>query len=339
VKSFLFTVISLLFVSACHYSNLQSQQIYELDASKSLMGTEFTITANSSDIDKCKKAMYYALKEVERIDRILGLEHDSSEVNKINSSAGLKPVKVSAETFDIIKRSIEYSKKYDGIFDVTIGPISDIWGFNTNPPLKDNPDKSIVDSLIKFVNYNKIILNEQDTSVFLQEAPMRLDLGGIGKGYAIDRAVYIMKQNGMNSFLISGGGDIYVCGYKFENQKWSVGIKHPREDEKLIGKIEAVDEAIGTSGDYERYRIIDGIRYHHIFDIKTGFPSLSSQSATSIAPTAEEAVVLSKYIFILGYEKFNSIKDTKGIEGLVIDAEGNVRYDTNFAKKYGLVLF
>lgn len=303
------------------------------------MGTEFTITANSSDIDKCKKAMYYAYKEVERIDRILGLEHDSSEVNKINTSAGIKPVKVSVETFGIIKRSIEYSKKYDEIFDITIGPISEIWGFNSNPPRKDNPLKSSVDSLIKFVNYNKIILNEQDTTVFLPEVQMRLDLGGIGKGYAIDRAVYVMKQNGMNSFLISGGGDIYVCGYKFENQKWSVGIKHPREDEKLIGKIEAVDKAIGTSGDYERYRIIDGVRYHHIFDTKTGFPSMLSQSSTVISNSAEEAVVLSKYIFILGYEKFNSVKDAKGIEGLIIDAEGKMHYDTHFEKKYGLTLF
>ncbi len=303
------------------------------------MGTEFTITANSSDIDKCKKAMYYAYKEVERIDRLLGLEHDSSEVNKINTSAGIKPVKVSVETFGIIKRSIEYSKKYDEIFDITIGPISEIWGFNSNPPRKDNPLKSSVDSLIKFVDYKKIILNEQDTTVFLPEVQMRLDLGGIGKGYAIDRAVYVMKQNGMNSFLISGGGDIYVCGYKFDNQKWSVGIKHPRVDEKLIGKIEAVNKAIGTSGDYERYRIIDGVRYHHIFDTKTGYPSMLSQSSTVISNSAEEAVVLSKYIFILGYEKFNSVKDAKGIEGLIIDAEGKMHYDTHFEKKYGLTLF
>jgi thiamine biosynthesis lipoprotein len=303
------------------------------------MGTEFEITANSGDIDKCKKAMYLAFKEVERIDLLLGLEHDSSEVNRINAFAGLIPAKVSSETFQIIKRSIDYSRKYDGVFDITIGPISEIWGFNSNPPLKYNPSPQAVDSLIKYVDYKKIILNEQDTSVYLPEAQMKLDLGGIGKGYAIDRAVFVMKQNGMSSFLISGGGDIYVCGYKFENQKWSVGIKHPRDDEKLIGKIEALDAAIGTSGDYERYRIIDGIRYHHIFNPKTGFPSMLSQSATSIAKTAEEAVVLSKYIFILGFEKFNLIKEEKGINGLVIDAEGKIHYDSIIEKDYNLIIF
>jgi FAD:protein FMN transferase len=339
VKHILLALISLLLISAYRFSFSQEKQVYELNASKNLMGTEFSITANSTDIDKCKKAMYYALKEVERIDWLLGLEHDTSDVSKINSSAGIKPVKVSAETFEIIKRSVGYSKKYEGIFDITIGPISKIWGFNSNPPRKDNPLKSIVDSLLKFVDYNKIILNEQDITIFLPEVQMRLDLGGMGKGYAIDRAVYVMKENGMTSFLISGGGDIYVCGYKFENEKWSVGIKHPRNEEKLIAKLEAVDMAIGTSGDYERYRIIDGVRYHHIFDVKTGFPASLSQSATSIASTAEEAVVLSKYIFILGYERFNSIKDIKGIEGLVIDAEGKIHYDEGFAKKYGLVVF
>lgn len=337
MKLKLLIVLYFFVISLNTYS--QDEQVFELNASKTLMGTEFSITANSTDIGKCKTAMYNAFKEVERIDWLLGLEHDTSDVNKINNNSGNKPVKVSIETFELIKRSAAYSKKYDGVFDITIGPISEIWGFNSNSPKTGNPAKSSIDSLIKFVDYRKIVLNEQDTTVFLPEAQMKIDLGGIGKGYAIDRAVYIMKQNGMNSFLISGGGDIYVCGYKFENEKWSVGIKHPRENDKMTAKLEAVDLAVGTSGDYERYRIIDGIRYHHIFDVKTGYPSSLSQSATSFASTAEEAVVLSKYFFIIGYAGFDSKSKEKDIEGLVIDSKGMLHYNNDFAKKYNLTVF
>jgi len=302
------------------------------------MGTKFTITATSTSVDSAKKAMYYALKEVERIENLMSSTKESSDIYWINKDAGMNPVKVSYETYSIIQRSIKYSEQYDGIFDITIGPISDLWGFNSDNPVTKVPPEKVIDSLVKFVDYKKIILNEADTTVFLPEAPMKLDLGGIAKGYAVDRASGIMKKMGMKNFFVNGGGDVYISGYKDGINKWSMGIEHPRDPNKIIGELLLTDMAIGTSGDYERYAIIDGVRYCHIFDTKTGYPARLSQSASAIAPTTEEAVILSKLLFILGYEKYNEVKEKLKTEGVIVDSSGGVHYDEALKDKYGFTI-
>jgi thiamine biosynthesis lipoprotein len=306
--------------------------MYEFTASKYLMGTKFDITAISTSIDSMKKAIYYSFKEVERIQTVISSQIDSSEITRINNSAGGEPVKVSYETYSIIERSVKYSEKYNGLFDITIGPITDLWGFNTDNPVSIVPGKNVIDSLVKLVNYKNIKLNPTDTSVYLDLKGMKLDLGGIAKGYAVDRAAEIMKGHGMKNFFVNGGGDMFVSGYKGENKKWVVGIKHPREENKLIAELEISDGAVGTSGDYERFVIIDGKRYHHIFNTKTGYPVDISESGTAIAPTTEEAVILSKYLFIIGAERYKA--DNNGVPGLIVDAKGNVSYDENLMKPY-----
>ncbi len=315
------------------YSPVRAQsQLYEFSASKYLMGTKFDISAVSTSIDSMKKAMYYALKEVERIQTVMSSQIDSSEISHINNEAGVKPVKVSYETYSIIQRSKDYSKKYNGLFDISIGPITELWGMNSEYPVTKVPDKKFIDSLVKLVNYENIILNPSDTSVYLAVNGMKLDLGGIAKGYAVDRAAEIMKEHGMKNFFVNGGGDMYVSGYKEENKKWVVGIKHPREENKLIAELEISDGAVGTSGDYERYVIIDGKRYCHIFNTKTGYPVDISESGTAIAPTTEEAVILSKYLFIIGAEKYKS--DNISVPGMIVDSSGKVTYNTNLMLPY-----
>jgi thiamine biosynthesis lipoprotein len=315
------------------YTPVSAQnQLYEFTASKYLMGTKFDISAVSTSVDSMKKAMYYALKEVERIQTVMSSRIDSSEITHINNEAGVKPVKVSIETYSIIQRSKDYSKKYNGLFDISIGPITELWGFNSEHPVTKVPDKNIIDSLIKLVNYEKIILNPSDTSVYLSVKGMKLDLGGIAKGYAVDRAAKIMEEHGMKNFFVNGGGDMYVSGYKQESQKWAVGIKHPREENKLIAELEISDGAVGTSGDYERFVIIDGKRYCHIFNTKTGYPVDISESGTAIAPTTEEAVILSKILFINGGNKY--VNNTSGVPGMVVDSNGKMWYDENLLKQY-----
>jgi thiamine biosynthesis lipoprotein len=285
------------------------------------MGTEFEITAVHTSIDSMKKAIYYALREVERIQRVMSMQINTSEIFKINSMAGINPVKVSYETYSIIERSIEYSKKYDGVFDITIGPVTVCWGFNGDKPVTEIPKQSTIDSLLKLVGYEKIRLNSADTSVYLPLKGMLLDLGGIAKGYAVDRASYVMKEKGITNFIVNGGGDMYVSGYKnfLQLQKWSVGIKHPRLDNSVLAVFEINDMAVGTSGDYERFVILNNTRYHHIFDPTNGWPSNTSQSSTSIALTAEEAVILSKYFFIKG----GSILSTETVyNGVIVDSAG-----------------
>jgi len=311
---------------------LAQNQLYEFSASKYLMGTKFDISAVSTSIDSMKKAMYYSFKEVERIQYKMSSQIDTSEITHINNFAGIKPVKVSYETYSIIARSINYSKKYNGLFDITIGPITELWGFNSDNPITKVPGKNVIDSLVKLVNYNNIILDPSDTSVYLIVKGMKLDMGGIAKGYAVDRASGIMKEWGMKNFFVNGGGDMYVSGYKQGTQKWVVGIKHPREENKLIAELEIIDGAVGTSGDYERYVIIDGKRYCHIFNTKTGYPVDISESGTAIAPTTEEAVILSKYLFIMGAEKYKS--EHINVPGMIVDSNGKAAFDENLMKPY-----
>jgi thiamine biosynthesis lipoprotein len=311
---------------------LAQNQLYEFSASKYLMGTKFDISAVSTSIDSMKRAMYYSFKEVERIQSVMSSRIDSSEISQINNLAGIKPVRVSYETYSIIERSINYSKKYNGLFDITIGPITDLWGFNSDNPITKVPDKKVIDSLVKLVNFKNIILNSSDTSVYLSVKGMKLDLGGIAKGYAVDRAAGIMKDRGMRNFFVNGGGDMYVSGYKEENQKWVVGIKHPRVENKLIAELEISNGAVGTSGDYERYVIIDGKRYCHIFNTKTGYPVDISESGTAIASSTEEAVILSKYLFIIGTRKYKS--EDIDVPGMIVDSTGSVAYDEALMKPY-----
>src|SRR5207253_1411949 len=157
------------------------------------------------------------------------IQIDTTEVSRINHNSGLAPLKVSWETYSIISRSIDYSKKYNGIFDITIGPISNLWGFSSDTKITSVPDKKIIDSLLKLVDYNLIQLNSSDTSVYLPLKGMVIDLGGIAKGYAVDRAAKVMKKYGMKDFFINAGGDIYASGMKTDSLKWTVGIKAPRD--------------------------------------------------------------------------------------------------------------
>lgn len=314
------------------------QPEYEVTTSKYLLGTKVDITAIHSDIDSMKKAMYYAFREIERIQGVMSIQWDSTEASLINKNAGITPVKVSGELYSIISRSIDYSKKFNGIFDITIGPISELWGFSSDRKITVLPDNNVIKDLLKLVDYKLIILNPEDSSVYLSKPGMRIDLGGIAKGYAVDRAVKIMKENGMKNFFVNAGGDIFVSGRKSDDRMWSIGIKDPRDEKKLIAEFELSDIAIGTSGDYERYVMIKGKRYHHIFDVQTGYPVMISESGTALATTTEEAVVLSKIVFITGAVNYMKTKDESGIEGVIVDADGNIVYDERMVDKYNFKL-
>ncbi|HEY5125253.1 MAG TPA: FAD:protein FMN transferase [Ignavibacteria bacterium] len=314
--------------------NAQDEAVkFELSAKKFLMGTEFEITAVHTNIDSCKKAMYYAFKEVERIEKITSNYKDTTEISYVNRNAFNNPVKISSELFGIIQRSIQYSDKYSGLFDITVGPLTDYWGFNSEHPIETEPDKNIIDSLLKFVGYKNIFLNLTDTAITFLKEGLKIDLGGIAKGYALDKASEVMRNKGVNNFLINGGGDIYVSGRKSKDLKWKVAIKHPRDNEKLAATVELENTGVLTSGDYERYRIINGIRYHHIFNPKTGFPAMESQSASVINYNCEEGVVLSKIYFILGKNGLKNLNEE--LPYFIIDRTGK-NYYNNAINSYQL---
>lgn len=332
VKKYFLIVLLFLF-SAVLFAQ-QDSTMYKLSVTKYLMGTTVETTARSTDINYCKKALLAAYKEMQRVEDLLSCQKDSSEISKINRAAGIYPVKVSFETLSILKRAIDYSKKYNGIFDVTIGPLSSLWGFNEDSEII-LPENQTILKLIRLVNYKGIIINEQDTSVFLKDNGMSIDLGGIAKGYAIDRGSLVLKKMGINNFILNAGGDIYVSGTKDGEDLWKVGIKHPRNSNELVAEFNLKDYAVATSGDYERFKIIDGKRYHHILDPRTGYPGTLSESSTILATTAEEADATATYIFLLGWKKALSNKDID-YPLLIVAADGTIHYNQTFAKKYNL---
>jgi len=331
MKYFLFSIIPLV---AFNLFPQDDETVYSISVNKYLMGTTVETTANSPDINKCKQALVAAYEEMQRVENLLSSQKDSSEISQINRAAGIKPVKVSFETLSILIRAKEYSKKYKGVFDVTIGPLSDLWGFSEDKEIV-LPDDNTIKKLTKLVKYDDILINEKDTIVFLKKKGMALDLGGIAKGYAIDRGSAVLKEQGIANFILNAGGDIYVSGTKDKNTLWKIGIKHPRNSNEIIARFDLKDYAVATSGDYERFKIINGVRYHHILDPATGYPGTLSQSSTIIAPTAEEADATATYVFLLGWEKTLSDKNIN-FPCLIVSSDGKIHYNQVFADKYNL---
>ncbi|MEZ4699121.1 MAG: FAD:protein FMN transferase [Rhodothermales bacterium] len=275
------------------------ETLFEVNVGKYLMGTRVDATVRTPSVEASKRALVAAFQEMERVENLLSYHKPDSEISRINREAGRHPVHVSMETFQILQRSVAYARRFDGLFDVSIGPLSVRWGFSGDAPIVV-PDRAAIDSLRALVDYRRIVLNAADTTVAFRTPGMRIDLGGIAKGYAIDRGVAVLREQGMTHFLLNAGGDIFAAGEKADGQPWRVGVKHPRNTQEVVAAFDAVDIAVATSGDYERYIDLDGVRYHHILDPRTGYPGTLSRSATIVAPTAEEADAMATYLFLIG---------------------------------------
>jgi thiamine biosynthesis lipoprotein len=324
--------ISILFLFSAGINAQSDTTMYSISVTKYLMGTTVETTARSSDLNLCKKALMSAYEEMQRIENLLSCYKDSSEISAVNRAAGIHPVKVSYETFSMVKRAKSYCNKYKGIFDISIGPLSDLWGFSEDREII-LPGDSTIKKLVKLVNYRDIDISESDTTLYLKKKGMSIDLGGIAKGYAIDRGSAVLKSMGITNFILNAGGDIYVSGTKDKNTLWKVGIKHPRKTNDLVGEFNLKDYAVATSGDYERFRIINGKRYHHILDPATGYPGTLSRSSTILAPTAEEADATATYVFLLGWRKALG-DNTLNYPLLIVSSDGSVHYNEVFQNKY-----
>jgi len=302
---------------------------YEVKVNKIIMGTPVETTARYPDINYCKEGLYFAYREMERVEDLLAYQKENSEISKINQAAGKTPLKVSTETFAILLRAVGYARKLDGLFDVTIGPLSSLWGFSS-PEGGHLPSAAEINQERMLVDYHDLILNKADTTVFLKKKGMRLDLGGIAKGYAIDRGSWVLKEKGITNFILNAGGDMYVSGEKEDNIPWKVGIKDPREGQKLVASFALKNYAVATSGDYERFIIVDGQRYHHILDPRSGYPGKLCRSTTTFAPTVEEADVMATYLFIIGARKAQQKNIIEPF--LIIDANGQKTSNPAFDK-------
>ena len=290
-----------------------------------MMDTAVSITVWSTSKKDAQEAVNAAFKEIGKLGELLDYYSDTSEITAINRMAGEKPVKVSTETFEVIERAVEIAHLTDGAYDPTIGPVIKLWDFVN----KKKPDQSELKRNLAFVDYRKISLDRDHSTVFLIDKNMEIDLGGIAKGYGADRAIQVMKSKGIKAALVSIAGDIKGYGLKPNNQPWRIGIQNPRYDENssdkaIIASFPLNGKATSTSGDYQRYFIEDSVRYHHLLNPQTGMPSKELISVSLIADEGIMADALSTGVFIMGIDKGVRLITSLGIEGVFVDKNNKI---------------
>jgi len=288
-----------------------------------LMGTVVEVIVISDKEDVARKSIADAFSAMERVDRLMSNFKEDSDISRINRGAGIEDVAVDKDVIEVIKKSIYYSEISNGAFDITIGGVEELYKFEDKGRM---PEKGKFKNSVSLVGYKNIIIN--GNTVRLIKKGMKLDLGGIAAGYAVDKGIDTIKKNGVVDALINAGGDIRVIG-ESENGKWKIGILHPREENKLINTLTLKDISVTTSGDYRKYFISGGKRYHHILNPSTGLPTEGVQSVTIIAPLAVDSDALATAVFVLGKKKgMEMIERLKDVEGIIIDSDGLAIYSS-----------
>lgn len=286
------------------------------------MGTLVSITAVASDKETGHKAIQAGFDEIKRLERMLSTWVASSELSHVNGEAGRHPVRVSRETFEIVVKSIEIARLTDGGFNIAVGPAVELWSVTERQYI---PAPMELEQLKDLMDWTSIQLNQDEQTIFLPRRGMRIDVGGIGKGYAADRAAAEMKRAGVLGGVVALSGDIKTFGAPPNAEGFPVGIKHPRQEGVLIAEIDLRDEAISTAGDYERFFERDGIRFHHLLDPKTLQPARSCQSVTVIGKEGTLVDGLDTGIFALGPERGMALVERlPGVEALIVDDQGHV---------------
>lgn len=291
--------------------------------SRSAMYTVTAVTITAKDEKEASTAIDEVFKELQRLEGLLNYYSKDSEVHAINVNAGKRAVKVSKETLEIIQKAITASELTDGGFDVTMGPVIALWDFKSGKM----PNKGQIGQALKKVGYRHIKIDETNQTVFLEKEGMEINLGGIIKGYAAEKAVQLLKSMGFIGAIVSVGGDIRAFGSRPDGSLWRVGIQHPRpvkDKDELIGVLSITDSCVSTSGDYERFFEVDGVRYHHILNPKTGYPSKGIQSLTIIAKDAALCDALSTGLFALGLETALKRMQQQNLQGVIIDSSGKL---------------
>lgn len=287
---------------------------------------------------KGEKAIEEAIQKLNDIDDKMSAFKEYSEISKINSKAGVNPEAVSEDTYFVVKKAVEYSKILEGTFDPTIRPLVKLWNIGTEEEII--PEKSQIEETLKLVNYNDVILDENNYSTMLKHRKQALDVGGIAKGFAADEARDIFYKHKIKSALIDLGGNIFALGSKEDGTSWKVGIQNPFKPRgEYIGVLSVKNKSVVTSGNYERYFMKDGKRFHHIIDPKTGYPSQSKIiSATIISDNSIDGDGLSTGVYIIGIDKaLEIIEAIDGVDAIFITEDKKV-YKTSGIDKNILTL-
>jgi thiamine biosynthesis lipoprotein len=288
------------------------------------MGSALQLTAWTADESGAVAAFEAVFAEFERLDRMMSVWKEGSEIERLNRAAGASPVPVSDEMIEILAEARQVSEWTGGKFDVTFGALSGLWKFDQD---QDNmiPSRAAVEAKLPFVDYTALRVDAVHHTAFLERKGMRAHLGGIGKGYAVDRGAAILKSRGFNDFMIQSGGDLFVSGVRGD-RPWRLGIRDPRGPaDRTFATLDLSNGTFSTSGDYERFFMKDGRRYHHILDPDRGEPARGCRSVTIVADKAWLADGLSTGVFVLGPDKGMAlIEQLPRVEGVIVAADNRV---------------
>lgn len=327
-----YTIVVLLLIVAgvsigVNIVNSQTTPVTTTEMSRFLMDTLVDIRAVGIDSEL---AAENAFAEMERIEQKFSRHLPESEIAKINSAAG-DWVTVSKESLDLISTAIKYGEISSGAFDITLGGVIDLWGFTT--PNKQVPAPEVITKALESVNYAAIEVDYKQSQIRIPTTTI-LDLGGIAKGYAIDRGAAVLREHGIKHAMVYAGGDIVLIGNKQDGSQWRVGLQHPRESD-LVAVVPVTDRSIVTSGDYQRYFMQDDVRYHHILDPQTGFPATGLASVTIVARSAVDADSLSTAVFVLGIEKgLALVESLEHVEAVLITADGSIYVSSGLQESF-----
>ncbi len=293
-----------------------------------IMGSRFDLTVVAKDSTQGYEYIDIAINEISRIEKLISSWDAESQTSLINKNAGIKPVKVDRELFELIERAKQISKITDGAFDISFASVDKIWRFDGSMTRKPT-DEEITNSVAK-IGYQNIIMDFEDQTVFLKQKGMKIGFGAIGKGYAADKVRTMLKGKGVTAGIINASGDLTTWGHQPNGADWMVGITNPLNKNKVFSWFPIVDAAVATSGNYEKFVEFDGVKYSHIIDPRTGYPATGLVSVTIFANSAELCDALATSIFITGTETgIDIINQIKGVECIVVDDQNKIHTSKN----------
>lgn len=309
----------LLLSGAVHSAVAHAEWLYREEA---IMGTRCAVELWATDRPQGEAAMEAVLADMRRIDALMSTYKAESEVSRVNAGAAKAPVSVSEELFLLLQTAQQYSALSSGAFDITYASVGYLYDYRAH----QRPDSKTIAAALPTVDYRQLRLDPARLTVAFGKPGMRIDLGGIAKGYAVDRGIEILKQRGLTHAMVNAGGDTRVSGDRF-GKPWVIGIRHPDRKDEIVLRLPLVDAAFSTSGDYERFFDEGGVRYHHIIDPKTGLSPHEVRSVTIIASNATRTDGLTKTVFILGPKAGLAFIDSlPDADAIVIAADGKVSY-------------
>lgn len=307
----------------------------EIKYTRPLMGTIVEITLIGKNEALLSAAAEAAFAEIKRLEGLMSHYREDSDVTKINNAAGKEPVAISNETMEVIEASLKASQITHGAFDISMGVLGKVWHFTKDDKGElTSPSKEDVKKLLPLIDYRQIIIDKESNKVKLAKKGMKINLGGVAKGYIVGKAVEVLKKNGIKRGMVHAGGDMVVFNEP-DSPPWLIGIQDPRNKDNIIGTLKVSNTTVATSGDYERFFIKDGKRYHHIMDPSTGFPANKSMAVTIVTKDPTFADTLSTGIFVMGpVDGMKLIEGLPDVEGMIIGADGKLTMSSGFKEIY-----